>query len=403
MLSPQDFQELPEGSLVYLNKTETAFVMAAPEQCPQAIHKVFFDFQSPFGHHKGSLAPSPDGTSTQVVIDDQTITVPEAPLFDQNDVASICAEKSSLSTAVSEKNLDQKFFHILQSAAPSCTFKFELHGMTCELKSYSAYKSAILLKDLEKKLFRFRQRHPYLLARKVALANKLQKVSVSNNDEAVKELCEISKLSKNIELPQAMTTEAWRNTVCNSPANSEPRKKALAATFYETYQALNELLAIFKKTKTGVLTIRIPRDKAPAKDYWVSIEPKALDLDSPKTKTCYWHPLYKDSNDLILHSNLVDTEERNTVCPEPTAEQSASSIEHLSRHITYNVCSETAFAISNGRGKILALPKGTYNYHMKQHYGLFSTKLKPKDQDKISSEGSFNWSRRRPYPTIKKF
>ena len=105
----------------------------------------------------------------------------------------------------------------------------------------------------------------------------------------------------------------------------------------------------------------------------------------------------------MLYSNLVDNIPAKASCLAQETQGPEQLILELSSHISDNVCSETEFAISNGRGKVLALPKGTYKYELKQHYGLFSKTLKKDNANLDSSAGSFKWSRRRPYPTVRKF
>ena len=402
LLSSKGFREQPERALVYLNQSESAFVMADLSQCNEGLRDFYFDFQSPYGHHKGLLSIDHGHQAIHISIDGTDLSLPEQNLFSPDELSSICGSSSKGGRVLSSQDKDKAFLSVLNQVS-SCSFSYSETGLHCRLPEYAAYKSKTEIEKLEKKLFRFRQRHPYLLARKVALTSKLQKAANRNSDKAVAELCELARLSDKIELPLPLTSQEWKKQVCSENADPKLRQKALSSSFYESHKSLESLLDHFRKTRTGVFTVRIPRDESPSKDYWVKIEPETLEIENPSTNTCFWHPLYKSSHALMLYSNLVDNIPAKASCLTQETLEPEQLIMELSSHISDNVCSETEFAISNGRGKVLALPKGTYKYELKQHYGLFSKTLKKDNANLDSSAGSFKWSRRRPYPTVRKF
>lgn len=396
--------DLPAQTLVYLEDAEGApFFAIDPSSCPSG--NIYFDFSSAYGQHTAKIQQLA-GKST-VEIDDTKLTIATPPLLSPSQWQQLCQKVEEQSHRIileQVPEVKQTFLEMLHVIAPQCNFSFENDTMECQLKWDHQADHSKMVKDLETKLFRYRQRHPYTLARKVALTRKLH--SALYFPDVKDELCEIVGLSSPIELPLPMTSTTWQNKVCRDKSTTpETMQQIFLHSLYESYQELDYLLSIFKKTKTGVLTLRIPREAAPSKDFWVRIEPESLDLDQMNTETCFWHPLYHETKPKVIYSNLVVHRQSTSKhsCQEQNPELKTALVKALNSYITYNSCSELEFAISNGRGKILALPKGEYTYSIRQHYGLFAKTLKSEAITKDTSEGVFSWSSRRPYPTIRTF
>ena len=69
-------------------------------------------------------------------------------------------------------------------------------------------------------------------------------------------------------------------------------------------------------------------------------------------------------------------------------------------YIRESIASETEFPITNGRSKIIRLPKGDYRYAIRQNSGPFSEEFYlPKK--KITASGSIKWTKRRPHVVIR--
>ncbi|SMF79247.1 hypothetical protein [Pseudobacteriovorax antillogorgiicola] len=408
MISSQPFQEVPTRTLVYFDANESSFVMVDPDQCPKSIDQMFFDFRSPYGHHRGKISfPKEGGNTTTIEIDGKKLWGQQPPLFSSEETQQICneAQQGKASVKLEAKALQERFVNLLREAAPFCHFEYRDTGLTCLLPSLSAVQGKEKIKELEKDLFRFRQRHPYVLARRVALTRKLHRALANPKPERLQELCSIVSLSKKLELPVSMTPAHWQKALCAQEMPTEQINQALAASFYDSYHELHSLLKAFKNTRTGVLTLRLPQDQIPGKDFWVILEPQTIQTESPELSTCFWHPLYQDDLSLILFNNLTGRETSPQLeCQLHSGLSKEDLAQQLNDHISFSVCSETEFAISNGRGKVLALPQGTYRYKLRQHSGLFSSELSLAPEDATTlSEGSIQWSRRRPYPVIRSF
>ena len=403
LVSSREISDVPSRTLIYMDSQESSYVMIDPDQCPHVLSNVYFDFSSPYGHHSGKISFA--GGATHVEIDENKYHLLTEYLFTPEETQEIChqTESGSKTVHLSNKKLAPRFTKLVEKAAPYCKFTFKEDGLWCHLHTESSYAAGKKVKTLESNLFRYRQRHPYLLARRIALTRKIYEAMKRPTDSSIDELCQIRKLSNPLEVPLPMATELWNQKVCASDVPKQEIQIALSASFHDAYEELQFLLKIFRKTKTGVLTLRIPSEKAPSKDFWVKLKPLSIEIENVATNTCYWHPLYKQQSDLVLYSNLIGKK----ITPLASCDQSLSDPKTLEKalanHVTYSVCSETEFAISNGRGKVLALPKGTYSYELRQHYGLFSSTLELDPSSLPMSTGSISWSRRRPYPTIRSF
>ena len=70
-----------------LTRSESSFVMVDPDQCPQNLGLVFFDFQSPFGHHRGKIKlPEKADAPTIFEIDQKEYQTNISPLFNSEQI-----------------------------------------------------------------------------------------------------------------------------------------------------------------------------------------------------------------------------------------------------------------------------------------------------------------------------
>jgi hypothetical protein len=69
-------------------------------------------------------------------------------------------------------------------------------------------------------------------------------------------------------------------------------------------------------------------------------------------------------------------------------------------YVKNSIASETEFPLSNGRGKVLRLPKGDYHYTIEAQSGPFVDIYYPNNENPESSTGIVSWINARPHPTI---
>ena len=115
-----------------------------------------------------------------------------------------------------------------------------------------------------------------------------------------------------------------------------------------------------------------------------------------------WHPLYSGHAEEMAQANKLGLiPKAQTTCT------STLSIEYLNRldkktenYIRESIASETEFPITNGRTKIIRLPKGAYRYAIKQNSGPFSEEFSL-PENKIAASGSIKWVKKRPHVVIR--
>ena len=115
--------------------------------------------------------------------------------------------------------------------------------------------------------------------------------------------------------------------------------------------------------------------------------PQELDKLTVQSAKCFWHPLYQTEKQRLIYSQIHP--EQSPPCPGDQVNQEATdaSVATIREYIGESICSETEFPISNGRGKILALPAGMYRYEISVNPAPFANPNKSKVIEKFG-EGS---------------
>ena len=329
-------------------------------------------------------------------------------------LAKACQGANSESINILED--DQLKGHIVEwmaSAAPDCTIETKDSHFYCRIDSIDPALARKELQSLQRTMIRRWSRQPYVLTRRVATAIMLaDALKATDVEKALDSVCKVFSFSKDFELPVALATPRWREAVCEPTSSTriEAAEIGLAKTFAEVEFSRQ----LFERTsKLGILTVRIPKELAPSKDLWVSLQPQvdvATNLaefeGSPKKNSkveevaempACWHPLF-DPNakefTIARHIELVGAAESlNCRSSDLTGEPWKIPAAYLADSIT----SETEFVITNGRSKLLRLPAGNYVYSVRAH----SEDMEFEEVPEGSTSGTIVWKKRRPSAVIK--
>lgn len=371
-------------------------------------------FSSNYGDHKVALDYSEKENSKLALVNiaefssyldiNLPVSLKEAQQICENNLETAQIE-------ISEKTNLQPITSVLDKVAPDCNFEIKDRALFCSQKTISKRTALREVKKLKKKLLRKWSRHPYLLARKLSIGFQIAKAVQGKSDEQLNRVCSVIRSSLKAELPFAISMDRWKNTACNEALDTDRRRSVVLAGLKDVIKEQEFLLESFhKNSRKGLISVRIPRSQNPAKDYWVSLEPTELNVDkdekqlheSLETIVGCWHPLYSSNPKHLLQAKRLHiSSTKNSKCVSNLTHLELQKLSDKSDiYIRESIASETEFAITNGRSKIIRLPKGDYRYAIRQNSGPFSEEFYlPKK--KITASGSIKWTKRRPHVVIR--
>lgn len=379
------------------------------ESCDDEHLQISFTMSSLVGqHYVRFLNPRKGPSPLKITIDESDYSLNHRIIFTDSEIDKLCSLTKDKKAEVKLTTADS-FLRIKSSLAaitPFCSLSVTKHSISkagagqfkCSMVEIGPVNAMAKVKESEKQLIRFRSRHPYILARRIAIARKLTESLASFDENVPARLCQLQEASTRPELPLPLNSKNWQDVWCKERYKTEELKTILKAHLHEALSELGFLLQAFKNTKTGVLTLRIPKAETDRRDFWVKLEPIQIEgLPTFENQHCYWHPFYQSAQNRIfrrLHSpELVS----NTAsCEKPPQD----AVNRLASYYTGSVSSETEFPLSNGRGKILALPRGSYRYSLHPTENPYDKPDISHDQ-KFLGNGTIEWRSRKPYPVIR--
>jgi len=369
-----------------------------------------FPVTSVFGTQNIALTFSPHNfASTQVNIEGASFEVDLENSIDRSFVEKICEaannDNGHLTGELSEK-INQVAISWITQLSPDCKTSVSDYGLYCQLPEANQPKEVSNhLRTIRKTMIRHWSRQPYILTRRVSVTIELaESLASARPGIELDHLCRVIHSSKPNELPLALSTPSWYESVCENKTSTN----RLAAASTGLLKATSEI-EFFKKlyertSKLGLLTIKIPRDQSPSKDLLITLVPSEdvksslMEELSPSQPQC-WHPLFGAQSQKLAIANYLNITSPKEV---KSCNQEALSIEFKDVNNMYmadSITSETEFIITNGRSKVLRLPNGEYTYKIQPH----SNKIGDDPEPTISSEGSIVWKNKRPQATIKKW
>jgi hypothetical protein len=390
----------------------TVFAHVSFKGCQDGFpHFWLLDFRSAFGHHQLKLDYSRHqaGEETLVIFNQHRFRAQLPPPLPERRLRQICQTKNSDDEFLVIPNfpmLGDRLQTILETITPNCSIEQKADGFHCKLAYYDADTALTKLTRAHKRLVLRWKRHPYLLARRIAISRKLARAIIADDQEQqLAKICRIVKHSIPDELPLAMRSSRWFEASCLR--KGPDRETALLVSLYDAIREIEALSEELRSSsRLGLLSLRIPRQHSPSRDFWVTLKPVTIDranddMTIPRKAAC-WHPLYDESLADHFIANELDlmAEPKRGACRLLVREDFDYLHTQAVHYIKNSIASETEFAVSNGRGKILRLPMGQYHYQIRAHEGAFDDLFFPSHNQSTTS-GIVSWQSRRPHPTIR--
>ena len=380
---------------VLSNEKFVKFATIPAEACTKANNFLLnLEVKSQIGLHPITLAKSSDETKAK--IENANLSIPTAFPIDSASFKNFCM--SDTTKALLSDNQIENLTSTISFLAPSCDFSLPTTNRTwaCELEESEAPGSISHIVKLHRDLVKKFRRHPYLLARRISITYKLASaLSSSNKLTRIQNTCRIIKSSLREELPIVLSNPHWQKATCGSLDREGIISSAQFGLKFSIDEVSKSLKLLGKQSFRGTLSLRFPKKDIPNRDLWVSLSPKQLNgfTQSGLIESQCWHPLMHDHESYLKTASLGFLEDSKGCTPAASPQDKKRITEFLFSSIS----SESQFVISNGRGKILRLPEGEYEYSILNNQNRTG---KSSDQH---SEGMITWSRKQPNPQLKQW
>jgi hypothetical protein len=384
-LTDDELVYLPGGTLrdqsakleLYQNQLSGPFFLAALDAhsclANQGYDKWHFRIQTAFGTHDLSMSVS---TDTKQALAEGThfekAFALETP-YNSDLKKHLCKtwdfKHSGRAFVQTDKVLEfrKQAMKWLNQSVPNCKFLGHRgEHWSCEHKEeLGELDFGPSLKKIQRAAMKSFKRQPYIFSRKLALTIMAEKFLLAQAPP--KQFCNILRTSLPSELPLAFRGKPFQESIC---VLEDAEAKALLQTaFFFAKEEVKTLYHVIAKTSAkALLKIRIPKDQLLTKNMRVELKPSQEVLTklvealpkNPTTMSPCWHPLF-DSNpehqELAIGLGLTGQDDSCKATQKPG--------KVLKSYLATATIGESQFVVSNGRAKILYLPKGAYSYSLK--------------------------------------
>jgi hypothetical protein len=291
----------------------------------------------------------------------------------------------------------------LDSISPDCRFRTTKNHFVCIPTKVDVNRIQNSLSQANKNILKKIKRPPYILMRKLSITRQF--ANAISQEDGLEKICKLSKHSLKEEIPLVMRTYEWKEGVCLHLKHQLTR--------LEIYEALRlahkeiKLLeaAAIKNSSRGIVSIKLPKsitkghknlfvELSPSVDVYEEITSSRVMSSLPANTSLCWHPFAADGSSAgqnLFALGLVKTEESSCL---HDAVNFSSGIKEVASSIT----GDANFIVSNYRGKLVRLPKGTYEYEISALPS--DPRSNAVNSGTIIKKGSFSWTGKR-YTTIR--
>ena len=409
---------------------------------------VKYSENSLFTDDKSKSDTKPEQLTPSIVIDQSILTSSKLKHIPITNLDSLCKKET---LAESSREVIESWLYTI---APDCNFKYESESWICQIENVDAEIVLKELDDIRRLAIKRWNRHPYLLARKIAITNQLAAIvekinsvkdeylnpdmkkkvelettfdiELGNYGKKVTDIgeelqtkfkifCNVLTNSDPKEIPIVMSS-SWQEKLCSSSTDNKTRYELSSIGVSKAFSEIDFLKSLMERTSNlGLFSVRFPKSQVNTNYFTVSLQPeesvartiaeqsmaivgRGLSSESSDVCAC-WNPMFQDSKTFSIARSLDivgQTQDVDCSLHQPGQEKNIDYSKDISAYLTDAVTSETEFLISNGSSKLLRLPPGTYRYTIKEFYH--------EDQEETADNkavvGSITWSRRRPNVSV---
>jgi hypothetical protein len=327
------------------------------------------------------------------------------------------------------------FLSLLERAIPACQIRTAERGFSCSLAYVSSEQNLARVKTIKQHLLRQAKRVPYLLSRRLSLAENLGEILTddSHGQGGLDAFCGVMEGSMLLEQPLILSSRQWKEALCKREGNPKRRElaKIVLTKSVEEIEFMYELQD--RVNLAGHMTVKVHNDMLPASGkVWVKLEATKATMDSVlsvarsmrgteeflkpvrslkpskkhkrKSKSpmlvpalqrlqtvvpvrACWFPGFSIKETLFLSGREMKLwgSREDAPCAEL---QNKDETEFVSRYFMETISAETTFELSESNTKQLSLPSGAYRYSVYEYPDKLGTKL----EKNLVDQGTVVWN-----------
>jgi len=416
---------LPRTSIPTL-AGESAFNLFSPLQ---ALHRGSFSedrcsslqtsIQTPLGKFAIAVHPIQEKKKTLLQIEEDTFEI-----FDAKPPAKVCKEDPEAYKYIAT---------LLEKSVPGCHIGILKDSLSCAVPYHSAKDNLEILKGIKLSLVRQVKRVPYLLSRRLTLAENLAALlNTKRWEERLQSFCGVMNSSLPLERPIIVSSKLWRNALCTKDVS--PHKYEVALIVLS--KAVEEISFMHflqdEANLAGNLSVHVQSALLPAsKKVWVKLEaapetimdlmlasektrriaalssehlPKKkrghrrkpkddedelekVTASEVKTPRACWFPGFSTKEHFFQPGRYIGLwgNHAEASCPQ---RETKTEIADVARYFMETISAETTFELSESNEKPLSLPAGPYLYTVYE----IPDKLGEKLENHLVDQGTVIWN-----------
>lgn len=325
------------------------------------------------------------------------------------------------------------FANLLERSIPACQIAQTREGFSCTLPYRSAKENLEQLKRIKLALLRQVKRVPYLLSRRLTLAENLASFLTGPQwGNGIRVFCGVMKGSLPAEQALLLSSKEWKEALCNNPGSEKKRFETALIVLTKAVEEISFMHVLQDQANlAGNLLVHVQNDMLPASGkVWVKLEPANLtmsnvllaaesvrsidhetfvsvkkgklrkaqskqeeDLQKPvvqdfaKIPRACWFPGFSMRDPLFAPGRFIQLWGHRDDSPCEQVDDKAE-IASIAYYFIETISAETSFELSESNTKPLSLPAGPYRYSVYE----FPDKLGVKLENNLVHQGLIVWN-----------
>lgn len=317
--------------------------------------------------------------------------------------------------------------NMLERSIPGCQIKTNEVDFTCEIPSRTVEENMKQLKNIKHHLLRQTKRVPYLLSRRLNLAENLGDILEDKQvwDKGLDSFCAVSIASLPVEQPLILVSPQWKEALCKEGVRSPQRFNVGMIVLTKAVDEIDFLYSLQDEVNiSGQLAVHLHKEVLPAsRRVWVKLEPaqatmnyvlsvaRTFDRSGHEDSRRNRKKLKKfDTKNFAQDTIRLDYREKACWFPgfpmkDPSfgpgvemrlfgsggsckEEMSKDEILSVPRYFIESISGETSFELADSNVKILSLPAGAYHYSIYEYPDKLGVKL----EKNLVDQGILVWN-----------
>lgn len=314
---------------------------------------------------------------------------------------------------------------LVQRSVPSCHITYDQNVFSCALNYETASESQQKIRLIKRDLLSQVRRMPYLLSRRLTLAENLAfLLNTPSWEKGLASFCAVMDSSLPLERPMIFAAKKWSDALCKK--DEEVNKFEIALLMLsKSVEEISFMHSLANQVSVlGDLQVSIPTSVLPAsKKVWVKLVPGAETIENVMNsanlirmngleipvrkngrnakntdlvkapsqgivlaKTC-WFPGFSSREPLFKTGRFVELwgNQENSPCEQANQKE---EMQDIASYLVETISAETTFELTESNVKPLSLPSGPYQYSVYE----VPEKLGENLQNRLVDQGKLVWT-----------